>query len=99
MKHPHIRTTDSLDERALQLGRYIADHGATVRNAAKVFGISKSTVHKDITVRLPALHAALYAEVRETTLRNRRERHIRGGLATRLKYQKQREAKQNIIDT
>ena len=76
----------ALDERALELGSYIAEHAATVRSTAQVFGISKSTVHKDISVRLPVLHAALYARVREVTEKNKQERHIRGGLATKRKY-------------
>lgn len=80
----------ALDERAVQLGTYIAEHGATVRSTAAVFGISKSTVHKDITVRLPALHAGLYAQVRDIIEKNKQERHIRGGLATKRRYEQQR---------
>lgn len=82
--------TQALDDRALRLGSYIAEHEATVRSTAKVFGISKSTVHKDISVRLPVLHAALYERVREITEKNKQERHIRGGLATKRKYEQQR---------
>ncbi|MBQ8920800.1 MAG: sporulation transcriptional regulator SpoIIID [Oscillospiraceae bacterium] len=74
----------------MRLGTYIAEHEATVRSTAKVFGISKSTVHKDISVRLPALHAGLYERVREITEKNKQERHIRGGLATKRKYERQR---------
>ncbi|MBR6717747.1 MAG: sporulation transcriptional regulator SpoIIID [Oscillospiraceae bacterium] len=84
---PHA---DALDDRALRLGSYIAEHGATVRSTAAVFGISKSTVHKDITVRLPLLHAGLYAQVREIIETNKQERHIRGGLATKRKYERAR---------
>ena len=88
------RTADAraqaLDDRAMRLGTYIAEHEATVRSTAKVFGISKSTVHKDISVRLPALHAGLYERVREITEKNKQERHIRGGLATKRKYERQR---------
>ena len=80
----------ALDDRAMRLGTYIAEHEATVRSTAKVFGISKSTVHKDISVRLPALHAGLYERVREITEKNKQERHIRGGLATKRKYERQR---------
>lgn len=75
-----------LDDRALRLGTYIAEHGATVRQTAAVFGISKSTVHKDISARLPHLHAGLYAQVRGIIEKNKQERHIRGGLATKRKY-------------
>ena len=81
---------DALDDRALRLGAYIAEHAATVRSTAAVFGISKSTVHKDITVRLPQLHAGLAAQVREIIEKNKQERHIRGGLATKRKYERQR---------
>lgn len=80
----------ALDERAVQLGTYIAEHEATVRSAAAVFGISKSTVHKDVTVRLPALHAELYERVRDIIEKNKQERHIRGGLATKRRYEEQR---------
>ncbi len=78
----------ALDDRAVALGSYIAEHGATVRSTAKAFGISKSTVHKDISVRLPLLHAGLYERVREITEKNKQERHIRGGMATKRKYEK-----------
>ena len=80
----------ALDDRALRLGAYIAEHAATVRSTAAVFGISKSTVHKDITVRLPRLHAELSAQVQEIIEKNKQERHIRGGLATKRKYERQR---------
>lgn len=68
------------------LGRYITDSKDTVRGAAKVFGISKSTVHKDITKNLRAENYALYCQVAEILKINKQERHIRGGLATRDKY-------------
>lgn len=80
----------ALDDRAVRLGTYIAEHGATVRQAAAVFGISKSTVHKDITVRLPQLHAGLSAQVRDIIEKNKQERHIRGGLATKRKYEREK---------
>ncbi len=86
--HAAESRAQALDDRAMQLGTYIAEHGATVRSTAAVFGISKSTVHKDITVRLPALHAGLYAEVRGIIEKNKQERHIRGGLATKRKYER-----------
>ena len=78
----------ALDDRAVRLGTYIAEHEATVRSTAAAFGISKSTVHKDITVRLPMLHAGLYAQVRDIIEKNKQERHIRGGLATKRKYER-----------
>lgn len=74
------------DERAVELGRYISESKATVRAAAKKFGVSKSTVHSDITVRLRKINPALYSEVRKVLDVNKEERHIRGGIATREKY-------------
>ena len=74
-------------KRVIKEGEYIACHGATVRAAAKAFGVSKSTVHKDITERLESVDSALCAEVRRLLELNKAERHIRGGLATRQKYQ------------
>ncbi|MBQ9844869.1 MAG: sporulation transcriptional regulator SpoIIID [Oscillospiraceae bacterium] len=68
------------------LGRYIADTGDTVRGAAKVFGVSKSTVHKDITKNLKQENYTLFCQVAEILKTNKQERHIRGGLATRDKY-------------
>lgn len=75
------------------LGRYIADTGDTVRGAAKVFGVSKSTVHKDITRSLKQENHALYCQVAEILRINKQERHIRGGLATRDKYLELRQEK------
>ena len=75
-----------LDERACDLAAYIIEHKTTVRAAAKEFGVSKSTVHKDLTERLPRVNAALYRQVRILLDINKAERHIRGGLATRRKY-------------
>lgn len=86
MKHHRIDSAQALDDRAVQLGSYIAEHGATVRMTAAVFGISKSTVHKDVSVRLPQLHAGLSAQVHAVLEKNKQERHIRGGLATKRKY-------------
>ena len=74
------------EERARQLGEYIAANGATVRSAARRFGISKSTVHKDVTSRLRALDPSLYQSVQAVLGRNKAERHLRGGAATRRKY-------------
>jgi putative DeoR family transcriptional regulator (stage III sporulation protein D) len=77
---------DAIDERACALAVYIIETGATVRAAANHFGISKSTVHKDLQQRLPRCNPQLYAQVRQVLDRNKSERHIRGGLATRKKY-------------
>lgn len=73
-------------DRAELLGEYLIDTGATVRAAAKVFKISKSTVHKDVTERLRRSDPQLWAKVKAVLERNKSERHIRGGLATRKKY-------------
>ena len=75
-----------IEERACDLALYIIEHQATVRSAAKQFGISKSTVHKDLSQRLPAFNRALYLQVKEVLDLNEAERHIRGGIATRRKY-------------
>ena len=72
--------------RACELAVYMIETGATVRSAARRFGISKSTVHKDLTQRLRQCSPSLYAQVREVLDENKRERHIRGGMATRRKY-------------
>ena len=74
------------EDRAVVLGLFIAESGATVRQTAKVFGISKSTVHKDVSCRLKASNPELHSEVRAVLERNKEERHIRGGLATKRKY-------------
>lgn len=78
--------TDTIEKRACELAVYMIETGATVRGAAAHFGISKSTVHKDLTQRLRQVDVLLYARVREVLERNKQERHIRGGLATRKKY-------------
>ena len=75
-----------IEERACDLALYIIEHQATVRSAAKQFGISKSTVHKDLSQRLPAFNRVLYLQVKEVLDLNKAERHIRGGIATRRKY-------------
>ena len=79
---------DTIEDRACALAVYMIETGATVRAAAKQFGISKSTVHKDIQTRLPRSDSALYAQVREILDKNKQERHIRGGMATKRKYEK-----------
>ena len=80
--------TEDLLTRARELAVYIIETRTTIRQAAKHFGLSKSTVHKDLSERLPmaAANHALYAAVREILDENKAERHIRGGLATRKKY-------------
>lgn len=75
-----------IEDRVKSVAEYIAENGATVRCAAKKFGISKSTVHKDMTERLRYLEPSLYKEVRRILQHNKEERHIRGGIATRRKY-------------
>ena len=79
--------THNLEERACQLAVYIVETGATVRAAARQFGISKSTVHKTITERLPKCNYSLYLQVRKILDKNKQERHIRGGMATKRKYE------------
>ena len=76
----------NIEERACTLAAYIIENGATVRSAARKFGISKSTVHKDLSERLPAFNRPLYIQVKGVLDENKAQRHIRGGLATRRKY-------------
>ena len=78
------------EERSVQLGEYIVEHTATVRAAAKIFGVSKSTVHMDVTDRLKNVDYALFFRVREVLDQNKAQRHIRGGLATKEKYKKEK---------
>ena len=75
-----------LKERAEELGAYVIETSATVRQAARHFGISKSTVHKDLTEKLRRMHPHMYEEVRHILEKNKAERHLRGGEATRQKY-------------
>ena len=75
-----------IEERTIQLAEYILDNKATVRDTAKKFGISKSTVHKDLTERLENIDSSLAGQVREVLDLNKSERHIRGGMATKEKY-------------
>lgn len=77
---------DYIEERAVDIANYIIDHNATVRQTAKKFGISKSTVHKDVTDRLLQINPSLAREARKVLDTNKSERHIRGGMATREKY-------------
>lgn len=76
----------NVEERCIDLGHYIVETGATVRQTAAVFGISKSTVHNDVTKRLSVINPLLCSEVKAVLEENKAERHIRGGLATRKKY-------------
>ena len=77
-----------VEARAVELGEYIIESQATVRKAAKKFGISKSTVHKDVSQRLKYVNPELYHEVKTVLEINKVQRHIRGGMATKRKYQK-----------
>ena len=78
--------TDTIEKRACEAAVYMIETGATVRAAARHLGISKSTVHKDLSERLPAYNRALYLQVKEVLEENKAQRHIRGGMATRRKY-------------
>lgn len=78
---------DTIEDRACELAVYIIETGATIRNTAQHFGISKSTVHKDLSQRLPQCNNLLYQQVRQVLDINKAQRHIRGGMATRKKYQ------------
>lgn len=84
MKH----LNGNVEKRCIEVGRYIRDTGATVRQAGTVFGISKSTVHIDVTKRLYELDRSLYDEVKNVLQENKAQRHIRGGNATKEKYSK-----------
>ena len=83
---------DTIEKRACELAVYIIETGATVRTAAQHFGISKSTVHKDLSQRLPQYNKLLYAQVRHVLDINKAPRPIRGGMATRRKYQQRKNA-------
>ena len=105
MVFPHIRdkkiiiivqrgvdvVTDTMEDRACELGNYIVENRATVRAVAKKFGLSKSSVHKDVTGRLYWADRSLYQQVQAVLEENKRERHLRGGAATREKYRKLQE--------
>ena len=84
----HITSKQTIDERAIELAQYIIDTKDTVRGTAKKFGISKSTVHKDVSDRLTKINPFLAHKVRIILDENKAERHIRGGMATKLKYSK-----------
>ncbi len=81
---------EDISQRAVELARYIIENDATVRDAAKRFGVSKSTVHKDLSERLRGIDRGLYVQARTVLERNKAERHLRGGEATRRRYEKLR---------
>ena len=80
-------SSNVIDDRAVRLGEFIVENKATVRGAAKQFGVSKSTVHKDVAQRLKHLDRGLYREVQDVLAVNKAQRHIRGGMATKRKYE------------
>ena len=84
---------DYISERAISIGEYIIETGATVRGAARKFHVSKSTVHKDVTERLAHVNPRLAEQVHEVLDLNRAERHIRGGMATKKKYEHEHKEK------
>ena len=79
---------DYIEQRAIELAQYIIEYNATVRKTAKVFNISKSTVHKDVHERLRRINPSLYREAQSVLEFNKAERHIRGGMATQKKYRR-----------
>lgn len=91
-----IISDDDLKERILSLAVYVIEKNATVREAAKEFGISKSTVHKDLSQRLISINPYLFEEVRAVLDKNKAERHIRGGMATKRKYLAKNLAKRDM---
>ncbi len=94
-----MKDKKAIEERAIGLAKYIIDTKDTVRGAARKFGISKSTVHKDVSHRLLHINNALAMEVRKVLDENKAERHIRGGMATKMKYSNQKEEnrKRNVF--
>lgn len=82
---------EHIKRRALEIGNYIIESSSTVRQTAEVFGVSKSTVHKDVTERLPQINKKLSLQVKHILESNKAERHIRGGEATRRKYKQNRD--------
>lgn len=79
---------DYIEERVIEIANYIIDTGYTVRQVASIYKVSKSTVHKDITERLPVINPTLYERAREVLDKNKSERHLRGGMATKNKFKK-----------
>lgn len=78
---------DYIEERALEIGKYIANSKTTVRGATKLFGVSKTTVHRDVTERLPKINSAIALRAKRVLDKNKAERHIRGGIATKAKWE------------
>ena len=78
-----------IEERAIVVAKYILEKNTTVRQTAKTFGVSKSTIHKDVTERLEEINPTLAKEVKMVLEKNKSERHLRGGMATKLKYEKE----------
>ena len=78
---------DCIEERALEIGKYIANSKTTVRGATKAFGVSRTTVHRDVTDRLPKINPMVALQVKEIMDKNKAERHIRGGIATKTKWE------------
>lgn len=87
---------DYIEERAVEIAWYIIENKATVRQTAKMFGVSKSTIHKDVTERLQQINPSLARQAREVLDKNKSERHIRGGLATKEKYLFQAQKKLHV---
>ncbi len=87
---------DYIEERVIELAEYITEKNATVREAAKRYNVSKSTVHKDVTERLHGINKNLFEEVKGVLNKNKEQRHIRGGMATKEKYLKKREREEYI---
>ena len=85
---------DYILQRVMEIANYIIETGFTVRQTAQVFGVSKSTVHKDVTERLPQINVNLAGEVRKILEKNKAERHLRGGEATRLKYLSEKQSQE-----
>lgn len=88
---------DYIQKRVLEISNYIIKSSATVRQTASVFGVSKSTVHKDVTERLPQINASVAEQVKQVLECNKAERHLRGGMATKLKYEREHAKAQNNI--
>ena len=88
---------DRLCDRSVILGQYIIENNATVRKTAEKFGIRKSTVHKDVSEKLAKIQPKLYSEVKKVLEINKQERHIRGGLATKKKYENLRKSNKNSV--
>ncbi len=86
-KYAEVIFLSTIKSRCVLLGQYIAEHDATVRDTAAVFGVSKSTVHKDVTEKLSKEAPSLYSSVAAVLEKNKAERHLRGGAATKLKYE------------